>query len=447
MKTSNIATTKGSALPLFRFDTDELHKLQDALPADLQFLRLRLRFGLPVRVQVGQRFRVVVDLVDEMGQPTPEHPTLPGAVDFSTTCQRSATVDSNKSKSIPLDDDQLVLKLEEKVNTNQRRTKWVYWASLHGSAASKDVNVSLRIQMEQTYCDSSSSGAYRRLLQTFCTGSAWLSDRVLVLSLQVQLQVESTSEVSHPVASSTTCQRLFRTTSTTAEDDSSSLIIEENYGDAMGSHIWDASIMLSFAVLQTGITASNQEITMDTTEMKQSLLELGSGCGLFATVLATYLPRSAKLTAIFTEKSECTERLQTNLDRNGSSSYASVVSLDWGATLPSGLGSAGVRVVFAADVLYNWAAHEALLVTLDTLEQHSPTRIEVFLAHKRRGKASAAKLDALASGTFHSSTHCGIATDPSACRWIHWHVKKLASVGRVDFFRLSYDADKVATQQ
>ncbi|KAG7392551.1 hypothetical protein PHYPSEUDO_000239 [Phytophthora pseudosyringae] len=453
-----MTTEASSAFPLFSFDTDNLHTLQEDVPTDLQFLRLRLRFGLPERVQVGQQFRLVVDLVDEMGQPVPEDLAPPDGIDICIASQRSTHVDNVKTHSVK-EEDQLILKIEEKLapkSTTQQQTKWVYGASLQASAKDhcssrpfSDNHVSLLIQMKQTIgsCDgSSSSGGYRNLLQTFCARSAWLSDRVLVLPLQVELQVSTVTQGRHRVAMSTSCQRLFRTVNTSvdrANDTHDLVVVEENYGDAMGSHVWDASILLSFAVIQAGIPALNfpqqeeEEETTRKSETKEAILELGSGCGLFAAVLAKLAFSREAVMRIFTEKSDCTERLQANLDRNESASSTLVLPLEWGAALPILLYTAGVRVVFAADVLYNWAAHEAFLATLDSLAQQKQSLL-VFLAHKRRGKASATRLDALASGTFDPATLCGAATAPPACRWSHWHVEKLSALGRVDFFRLSY---------
>ncbi|KAL4101396.1 hypothetical protein PRIC1_005148 [Phytophthora ramorum] len=446
------ASSAMADLPPFRFHEEELHKLQEALPRDLHILRLRLRFGLPIRAQLGQRFRVVVDLVDEMGQPISKDLPPPSGIDISLATPGSAF--TNNHKSSPIDSNQILLKVEDELTsqgTTQLQAKWVYWISLHNATASADicseVPVSIMIQSKQTpvACSSSSSAKDSRCqLRSFCVGSSWLSERVLVLPLRVDLQVTSSSQVDRAATTSTSCHRMFRSSLSTSpaaaldNKERGLLVIEENYGDAMGSHVWDASILLGFAVIRAGInTPLQQKLTRNKT--KQAILELGSGCGLFAAVLTAHLSSDTRWTTIFTEKPECTERLQTNLDRNEPPASSSVLPLEWGAPLLKELREADVRVVFAADVLYHWAAHEAFLATLDSLvgEQESSTKLHVFLAHKRRGKASATKLDALASGTFDSAAHCGAAIDTSNCRWLHWQVEKVASIGRVDLYILS----------
>ncbi|GMF13307.1 unnamed protein product [Phytophthora lilii] len=423
--------------PLFQFDTKTLDKIQEALPADLQLLRLRLRFGLPVQVHLGQRFRVVVDLVDEMGQPF------------------TGTVAPHAGIKLSIDTDHLVLRVESTVADIKQRAQWVHWVSLQSPTTTEDfpdnwfdAHIGLRIQMKQGAVgenDSMAPGGFRHVFQSFCVGSAWLNASVLVLPLQVQLQVAAPSEVNEAVTSSTICQRLFHASSLEiserGDDKGTVLVVEENYGDAMGSHVWDASVLLSFSVLHagtTGLTLSEEELVTGVLETKQVMLELGSGCGLFAAVLSNLLPLGTDVATIFTEKHESTERLQSNLLRNRSLPTASVVALDWGAELPIILLHANIRVVFAADVLYNWAAHEALIATLDSLfNGQVPTSTRVFLAHKRRGKSSAMKLDALASNTFDAATDCGVTTEITECRWNRWHVEKIASIGRVDLFQLS----------
>ncbi|KAG7400352.1 hypothetical protein PHYBOEH_006109 [Phytophthora boehmeriae] len=418
----------------FDFDGDKLIALQENLPTDLQLLRLRLRFGLPARIQVGQKFRGVVDLVNEMGQSTV-------GLETPEDLEIALANDNNSAFGV----DQLALSVEKKTptaRTKQQQAKWVFWATVRSSSSSQpaavdpnEVNVSLRIQMKQprqTLDKLKEFDSPRRLLQQLCEGSAWLNDQVLVLPLQVELQVANARTSDDDVSTSTVCQRLFQT-SLVPDDrkqnqvEQKLLVIEENYGDAMGSHVWDASILLSFAMLQAGMTLpkfAEQSVSSGVPEGNQAMLELGSGCGLFATVLASL---QSSFQYIFTEKPDSTKRLRANLLRNGSSS-ALVLPLEWGPSLPSGLQNSDVRVVFAADVLYNWAAHEALLATLDSLAQQQP--LQVFLAHKRRGKASAENLNALASGTFNSPTDC------KECRWQHWHVEKLARLGRIDLFRL-----------
>ncbi|RLN93378.1 hypothetical protein BBJ28_00015882 [Nothophytophthora sp. Chile5] len=412
------------APPPFGFDSDKLLALQQAIPTELQLLRLRLRFGLPKRVHVDQKFRVVVDLVDEMGQPS--------SIGLPPTDSLSLSVDA-----------QLLLKVAEEpssIRKQQRRTKWTFMVSLHqptdGVAVPSDVRLMIQIQQSAPLPgDSSVAGALRRSFQRFCRRSTWLSDQVLVLPLQVALQVVAAEA---PIETSTICQRVFCVSPprTSAEGEKPRLlVIEEHYGDAMGAHVWDASILLSFVLLEAGVTSSeslNQHL------QHQTVVELGSGCGLFASVLTTFRSSQqlqAELTAIFTEKPECTARLQHNLQ----SMDALVLPLEWGEPLPAILSSADVTVVFAADVLYNWAAHEALLTTLDGF---TASHMQLLLAHKRRGQSAATKMDALAAGAYDPTTQCGVTTDTNECRWSRWHVEKLAALGPIDLFHVSRRAQQ-----
>jgi len=424
MEQARTVAFEEESLPLFRFDPVVLQEVQSAIPAELLLLRLRLRFGVPGRVQAGQRFRVVVDLVDEMGQPAPESLglELPEGLDLHVACREESS--------------HLELKIEENraPASSTQRSKWVYHALLApprgSSLPPSGVHATLTIRMKQTWQEPSEVRGYRHLLQAFCVGSAWLNEHALVLPLQVALHVTSTSGGADKVVTSTACTRLFRAVE--GGNDSSLIVIEENYGDAMGSHVWDASVLLSFLVRQAGTAAlvTSHQNTL-------AVLELGSGCGLLATVLAKR--QSPHTAAIFTEKAESTARLQANLDRNASPASALVLPLEWGAPLPCALRDARVRVVFAADVLYNWAAHEAFLATLDALvrAEDPSTGFHVFLAHKRRGKASAANLNALATGAFEAAAQCEASSGDSPCRWLRWHVQKLSSLGRVELFRLT----------
>ncbi|GMF25220.1 unnamed protein product [Phytophthora fragariaefolia] len=444
--------------PLFSFDNDELSRLQLGLPADLQLLRLRLRFGLPVHVRIGQRFRVVVDVVDEMGQPMPRSVSLPNGIDLTLANHSFSTTDNEKDNSEDIE--KIVLNIEEVLtpkNVRLPQNKWVFWASLRYSgpsngllSISSGVHVNLRVQVKQIpelSVDSNTDNSPRQLLRTFCVGSAWVSERVLILPLQVSLQVGYESESVEENITSTACQRLFRTipwinsTRDKVIRERGVLVVDEHYGDAMGAHVWDASILLSWALLRAGIRALSPVCNNSTNKVgtTQAILELGSGCGLFAAVLATLQPPLPQVKTIFTEKVENTDRLQKNLDQNGSQPSASVIALKWGKALPKALQEANVCVVFAADVLYNWAAHEDFLATLDYLvqSQGSNTKVHVFLAHKRRGQASVEKLDALASNTFDRAARC--SGGKTNCRWIRWHIKKIASLARVDLFELAHE--------
>jgi predicted nicotinamide N-methyase len=338
----------------------------------------------------------------------------------------------------------------------------------HESAASGVAFVRLCVTLRQTDSSIMISGpphdAFHSLLQQFCVHSAWVNDgSTLILPVQsnsMQLSLAplvTPKKPSHqgaaPILSSNTkCARLFSVPLPGApESETRALIaIHEDYGETMGSHIWDAPILLSFALLHA---AASQVAEDNAASRHGRMLELGAGCGLFATV---YALRYCSRTMLLTERDESLALLTSNLRHNCSSvssqSLSVVVPLTWGEPLGSALCPdeiAHVDTVFAFDVLYHWASHEALLTTIEAIRQASRGLSSVIIAHKHRGKMTSTALESVlqrghdsdCSSSFKSTAASTMASSnngsENGCQWAKWGVTRLATLGSVDLLQLT----------
>lgn len=439
------------------FDSDALASLGLSVPDDLELWRLRLRFGLPTRVALGERFRVAIDLVDEMGQPPPPSKLLGVVRSLRPPLIRLIPEqdDNNHYGGCGPVESPLALRLVE--TPTKTPAKWVYDAVIERDEVAPSTIAALSCILLVAFDPASdvatSKSAFHRAFRGFCARSVWLSDRVLVLPFQSErIHVKYPPELSSCLRPATTIctRRLFSVPSWSEADTSERprqlLTITENYGDAMGAHIWDASILLSFSLIEAALRLNR---------LPTAMMELGAGCGLFACVFrALYATGSNAM--ILTERPESAMLLQSNVAQNDGVPMSAnppieVVPLVWGhLPLPPAIAShvasacrnEAIGVVFAADVLYYWNAHAALLSTLESLSSPSnqDAGFQVIIAHKHRGIATSRALgDVLARcGRRENGIHATRERDDDeADAWRGWYVDRLARLGKVDLLRLT----------
>lgn len=490
--------------PTFQFDSAKLDSLEMQIPPSLQILRLRLRFGLPPTLRVGQSFRIALDLVDEMGQPAqlcPEmvkelfqititHEVVPNGGDCSSRGSeafdlqvREIGVSAETKKScLKWHFDVQFRKLQQTAASNQMHDD-----RLHGedkeAVATNNLAVCLRIRLTKASSDlDARRTAFQTSFQQFCLHSEWINDDTLILPIQsdsIQLLPAAASEEPQKAKSncSSICQRIFSVPTTTPHSSGKMVTIQENYGDTMGSHIWDASILLSFTLVyatrQSPISSSSRVCLP-----RHVMLELGAGCGLFAAVYSIRFcsdgasgnkdleapPLSATgNTMLLTERAESLALLTSNLRRNcGHSLHLQrVLPLVWGREDAIPHEFPRVHTIFASDVLYNWAVHEALLTTIEQIRQRSRNTTDaaacewgeeeglssVIIAHKHRGKATSAALENVLQG---ECRDCGCTESAakrdvtagdgggSSCQWENWSVTRVARLGKIDVLRLTH---------
>lgn len=503
------------------FGDTKLAALAKQVPADLQILRLRLRFGLPPSLVLGQCFRIALELVDEMGQAVALRP--PQREELSIRIVSELSDDSARSRDA--DVELTVHEVRASGNQTQQQRKSCTWTfdavftrrqqtmenmtgALFQMTAARDcsadapLKTTLSIQLrrhstdtsnnssdttalvapeqQQVQEDKASAGtplsAFHSSFQRFCADSTWLDASTLVLALHSQPieltrsradGIESpTPPTSSLLAATNLCRRVFAVealgsasssplSATTPEATPPSIKyrqlveITENYGDTMGAHIWDASILLSYALCH----ASHDNVPFS------GMLELGAGCGLFAAVYAAFHGVSTLDSAlrpphhvVLTERAESIRLLEANLAHNRigvdpDALTVTVAPLVWGESPPVALtallGSVGIGAIFAADVLYSWSAHEALLASLEAfVTQQAQRRKEtsghstppvVTIAHKHRSRATSDELERVLE---HSASRICASAKTDACAWTHWRVTRAARLGAVELLEL-----------
>lgn len=409
------------------FDIDALRTLCEDIPSDIEIWRLRLRFGLPTTIVAGKRFRVAVDLVDEIGQP----PTTASFI------KPKLQIQLNHAESVDAETPHIrfnVIEIHNRVNN-----RWTFDITVKEGAMNCRVMVSM-----------TSSGKFgpnnrfHKAFQRFCSHSAWMNDDILVLPLDSdRIEVVDPSERHDTESSSKSaiCRRIFCIPGTDLHvhkhgQGEQLLTVTEDYGDTMGAHIWDASIFLSFALLES--------VRRMTASLFVAMMELGAGCGLFGSVFRV-LYRYQVASMLLTERAESIQLLKFNMETCNQQDIGSpvqVAPLTWGClplpdiverNLKAGLS----RVVFAADVLYFWEAHTALLATLEALAS-TDSGFQAIIAHKHRGVSTSKALEDVLT----RSSNDQLPTKHEKSVWDGWRVDRLVQLGRVDLLRLTRRSGK-----
>lgn len=462
----------------FQFDRVRLTSLEQQVPPKLQLLRLRLRFGLPRVLRIDQRFRISLELVDEMGQPAAESDLMgdlalqisheTNSVDVELKVRELASSCSRREGCRWSFDAEFSLKTVAPSNQSQDEI-----AAKHQSldAPKEAMNVTFLLQIglkassKRTLADRTE---FHEAFQQFCIHSEWIDAQTLVLPVQTQ-RIRLLPLASLPsgdfeelelARSSSLCSRVFSIIRPLQARKARVITVGENYGDTMGSHIWDASILLSFALCAASHLPPDHK--------SHTMLELGAGCGLFAAVYAALCEEDldgAGATMVLTERSESLALLEANVKLNAVSGNTAEVAGDrvrrwapaiqflplmWGDPIgKNALPRDGVDTIFAADVLYNWSSHEPLLRTIDAILQHQTPgtgcATSAVIAHKHRGSkaaASSAFLEQLLQG---SSENCCDQKPLGECQWTNWHVSRAAKLGKVDILLLTRKLESHST--
>ena len=151
------------------------------------------------------------------------------------------------------------------------------------------------------------------------------------------------------------------------------VLLREDYGAALGSHLWDAGYVLA------GYLAGLDD------PIEGAVVELGAGCGLVGLSL-----RREGTRVILTDRSPLASLIKHNIAINGAESSCEYCELEWAneAHVGSVLSSSGgaVDFVVAADVLYDLASIEPLVRLIRRLDP----RKAVFIAQKLRAASDRA---------------------------------------------------------
>lgn len=184
----------------------------------------------------------------------------------------------------------------------------------------------------------------------------------LILPLHLEcIEVEPASASAFPLL---TCQRKF-------SSPFGDIVIEEEYGRTMGSHIFDSSIVLlhflahcPFANLETAV-------------------ELGSGCGLIGIWLSMSFSK-----VLATDKH--LDTLKTNIVRNGCEGNCIAMELDWSNSrhiaAAKAICSEPIDLIIAGDVLYDLSSVGSFFDLVGELA--TPGKTKIIVAQKLRAQTS-----------------------------------------------------------
>ncbi|KFX93929.1 hypothetical protein V490_04603 [Pseudogymnoascus sp. VKM F-3557] len=175
-------------------------------------------------------------------------------------------------------------------------------------------------------------------------------------------------------------------------DGGTTMSIDEDTGESIARHIWDAGVILS-ALLEELSQPSNAppaglrllgNLIKDAPS--PSVLELGTGCGIVAITFALSVPASR---VIATDLEDAAEVASDNLEQADNASY---LNLDWSEPLPSRVASENFDLVLVADCTYNPDVVPYLVSTLAKLIEKSPS-VLICLAMKVRHASEAVFFD------------------------------------------------------
>ena len=148
------------------------------------------------------------------------------------------------------------------------------------------------------------------------------------------------------------------------------VMILEEYGETMGSHIWDSGYILTKYLLE------------EFGKMEGTIIELGAGCGILGISLNKLFDE--KVNVIMTDRYSQKNLIQQNIQLNDSEANCSFSELDWAnqahiSNLQLHVNGV-VDFIVAADVIYDEDSIEPLIHLIRML---NPLRA-VFLAQKAR---------------------------------------------------------------
>ena len=152
-----------------------------------------------------------------------------------------------------------------------------------------------------------------------------------------------------------------------------SLVMLEEYGVTMGSHVWDSGYIVA------------RYLTEVYGKMEGTIVELGAGCGILGLSLSKLFGENVKI--ILTDRSSQMDLIQQNIQLNNLQSNCCFSELDWTNHVHiSNLRmhtNGAVDFIVAADVLYEEESIEPLVHLIRSL---NPLKA-VFLAQKARERS------------------------------------------------------------
>ncbi|TQV97846.1 UPF0665 family protein c [Cordyceps javanica] len=205
------------------------------------------------------------------------------------------------------------------------------------------------------------------------------------------------------------------------------LELEEEIGESIARHIWDAGLLamcsIAGAYLCPGLECSQQSLpgsmkAVLSSKSSLNILELGCGVGILGIGLATIFPEMRKeglekCTVMMTDLKEAEERARSNLRQSSSNTSDHDVSLlyenlDWEDGKEGIFGrevaSRHWDLIIISDCTYNVDMLPALVETISAIECLSEQRAEsramrtkVFLATKPRHASERAFFDLMAN--------------------------------------------------
>lgn len=175
------------------------------------------------------------------------------------------------------------------------------------------------------------------------------------------------------------------------EAGSSTLMIEEEAGNSIARHIWDAGVMLSALIRNLCITQLEPEYLASLWKLLRrdsapaAVLELGTGCAIVSATLSHMRPADTILATDMEEALEiATANLAQDYNRLGDSTVEpEYLVLDWTEELPSRIAEKTFNLILVADCTYNSDVVPALVDTLKRLTNKSPKAL-IAVGLKRR---------------------------------------------------------------
>lgn len=158
--------------------------------------------------------------------------------------------------------------------------------------------------------------------------------------------------------------------------------IRENYGELIGSHVWDSAVVL---IRYLSSMSWKKQVEEEYAWLRGSeAMEMGAGCGLVSLYVASAQYGCHPGGVWCTDRAGQLPLLRVNLELNASllaGTAVHVAALDWTEDqLP--VESQRVSVIYAADVLYAYDSVAALFRTVDRLLPSS--RGLAVIAQKQR---------------------------------------------------------------
>lgn len=192
------------------------------------------------------------------------------------------------------------------------------------------------------------------------------------------------------------------------------ILIKEDRGLTMGSHLWDSAIVI-FHHFNDIMASSSHANT------SQVGVELGAGCGLTAVQMA----KCGMFSHIYcTDIARQIPLIEENIFYNGVCSLVTAHELDWCEKnsldrFQGILSDQNIDTIFAADVLYQPEIFHCLLSVIDTLAQ--PEHTAIFIAQKIRGERNTQSVDLTQLSTY----NCELILSESSV--LVWKLVKCAS--------------------